>query len=76
MEDKLFETLFNAEVLTEAVHNGGIESLDLASAAISAAMEAKLQAPLVQPLVEGILGHKLDATDASHSILDTLSNHF
>lgn len=71
MEDKLFEMLFNAEVLSEALHNGGIEAVDLASAAMDAAMEAKLQAPLVKPFVEGVLGHKLDAADATHSVLDT-----
>lgn len=37
---------------------------------MDAAMEAKLQAPLVEPLAEGILAHKLDATDAAHSVLD------
>lgn len=71
MEDKLFEMLFNAEVLAEALQNGGIEAVDLASAAMDAAMEAKVQAPLVKPLVEGILGHKVDATDSAHSVFDT-----
>ena len=71
MQDKLFEMLFNAEVLSEALHNGGIEAIDLASTAMDAAIEAKLQAPLVEPFVEGILGHKLDAADTAHSVLDT-----
>lgn len=72
MEDKLFEAMFNAQVLTEAIQNGGIEAVDFAGVAMDAAMQAKLQAPLVEPLAEGILGHKLDGADAAHSALDTL----
>jgi hypothetical protein len=71
MEDKLFEMLFNAKVLAETLHSGGIETVDLASAAMDAAMEAKLQAPLVEPFVEGVLGHKLDTADSAHSVFDT-----
>jgi len=63
MDDKLFEALFNAEVLTEALQNGSVEAVDLASAAMDAAMQANIQAPIIQPLVEGILGHKLDQID-------------
>lgn len=74
MEDKLFNALFNAKVLTEAIHNGGIETVDLTSAAIDAAMQAKLQAPLVTPFVESILGHKLEGADTVHSAVEGFLN--